>query len=54
MVAAYIKDNFSFIPSMEFEKCDIAREDYVELDALHEMIPEFLKAELDRLGIVYG
>lgn len=53
-VAAYIRDNFSFIPSMEFEKCDIAREDYVELDALHEMIPEFLKAELDRLGIVYG
>jgi hypothetical protein len=53
-VAAYIKDNFSFIPSMEFEGCDIAREDYVELDVLHEMIPEFLKAELDRLGIVYG
>ena len=53
-VAAYIKENFSFVPAMEFERSNIAREDYVELDVLHEMIPEFLKAELNRLGIVYG
>ncbi|WP_029233176.1 hypothetical protein [Butyrivibrio sp. VCB2006] len=53
-IASFIKDNYSFEPSMEFTKCEIPEQAYVELDELHGMIPQFLKAELDRLGIVYG
>ena len=53
-IAKYIKDNYGFKPSMEFEKFDIPQNDYMDLDELHEMIPQFLKAEMDRLGIVYG
>ena len=53
-IADYIKETFSFEPSMKFEKASIPESAYIELDQLHREIPEFLKAELDRLGITYG
>ena len=53
-IAEYIKANYSFVPSMEFVRCDISEGDYVRLQDLQEMIPGFIKAELDKLGVDYG
>ncbi len=53
-VADYIRDKYGFEPSMKFVNSEIPEADYMELSQLQEKIPEFLKAELDKLGIVYG
>ena len=52
-IADYIRENHGFKPSLEFEEVKIQDEDYCDLDELQERIPEYLKAQLDKLGIVY-
>ena len=39
---------------MEFEEVRLRDEDYCDLDEFQERIPEYLKRQLDKLGIVYG
>lgn len=45
-VAEYIKANFSFVPSMEFEPVEIPAEDYMTWEELAKSIPGFIKAQL--------
>jgi hypothetical protein len=46
-VAKYIKDNFSFVPSMEFEECEISSDDYMDWDQLEKEISSYLKEQLE-------
>lgn len=46
-VAKYIKDNFSFVPSMEFEECEIGSEDYLDWEQLEKEIPAYIKEQLE-------
>nr|WP_297703775.1 hypothetical protein [uncultured Butyrivibrio sp.] len=53
-IVNYIRENYSFTPSMEFDRCEIVPGNYVGLYELKKLIPSYLKQELDRLGIIYG
>lgn len=53
-ISEYIKKTFAFKPSMEFCEAEIPSESYIELTELQNKIPQYLKKQLDKLGIVYG
>ena len=48
-VSQYIKENYSFEPSMEFEETLIQPEDYIPWDELEKQIPVFIKAQLKKI-----
>ena len=48
-VISYIRDNFSFVPSMEFEKVNISEEDYMPWEDLSVKIPVFIREELSMI-----
>lgn len=48
-VISYIRDNFSFVPSMEFEKVNISEEDYMPWEDLSVKIPLFIREELSKI-----
>ncbi len=48
-VIQYIKDNFSFVPSMEFIQYDISKEDYMPWGELAKSIPIFITEELGKI-----
>lgn len=48
-VISYIRDNFSFVPSMEFEKVNIFEEDYMPWEDLSVKIPVFIREELSKI-----
>ena len=48
-VISYIRDNFSFVPSMEFEKVNISEEDYMPWEDLSVKIPVFIREELSKI-----
>ncbi|SFQ04733.1 hypothetical protein SAMN04487928_11660 [Butyrivibrio proteoclasticus] len=45
-VVKYIRENFAFEPSMEFEEVSIPETDYMPWDELAEQIPVFIKDQL--------
>ena len=45
-VINYIRENFSFEPSMEFEEIAIPETDYMPWDELSEQIPVYIKSQL--------
>ncbi len=53
-VVEHIRSNYSFEPKMEFEEYLIPKEDYMSWDELDKKIPEYIKAELEKLGISYS
>ena len=48
-VVSYIRDKFSFVPSMEFEEYEISREDYMPWEELADRIPDYIRAELSKI-----
>ncbi len=48
-VVSYIRDNFRFVPSMEFEEYAIPKEDYMPWDELAGKIPDYIRAELAKI-----
>ena len=48
-VVSYIRDRFSFVPSMEFEEFDIPEDDYMPWDELANRIPDYIRTELARI-----
>ena len=46
-VIKYIRDNFSFVPSMEFEEYVISEDDYMPWNELAEKIPQYIQKQLD-------
>ena len=52
-IVQYIRDNLSFTPSMEFVRCHISDDKYMDGAQLEKEIPGFIKAQLSNLGIMY-
>jgi len=48
-VVKYIREHFSFEPSMEFEEVSIPETDYMPWDELAEQIPIFIKDQLNNI-----
>ena len=48
-VVRYIRDKFSFVPSMEFEKVSISEDDYMLWEELSGKIPVFIREELSKI-----
>ena len=48
-VVSYIRENFSFVPSMEFEEFNVPKDDYMPWDELAEKIPDYIRAELSKI-----
>ena len=48
-VVAYIRENFSFKPTMEFKEVEISQADYMPWDELAEQIPLFIKEQLNSI-----
>ena len=46
-VIKYIRDNFSFVPAMEFEEHQIKPEDYIPYSELEREIPLYIKRQLE-------
>ncbi len=48
-VIDYIREKYSFVPSMDFEEVQIPREDYMSWNELAEMIPVYIRNQLDEI-----
>ena len=48
-VIDYIRENYSFVPSMEFEEVQIPEEDYMSWEELAELIPGYIREQLNKI-----
>ncbi len=48
-VIDYIRENFSFVPSMEFEQVLIPEGDYLSWEELADLIPVYIRDELNEI-----
>ena len=48
-VVSYIRDNYRFVPSMEFEEHEISKDDYIPWEELADRIPDYIRAELSKI-----
>ena len=48
-VIQYIRENYSFVPSMEFQEFEIPKEDYMPWSELAEEIPGYIREELGKI-----
>ena len=48
-VIDHIRDHYTFVPCMEFEEVEISEDDYMSWEELAEMIPLYIRDELDRI-----
>lgn len=48
-VVSYIRDNYRFVPSMEFKEHEISKDDYIPWEELADRIPDYIRAELSKI-----
>ena len=48
-VISYIRKNFRFVPSMEFEEHEISKDDYMDWEDLANKIPDYIRTELAKI-----